>query len=267
MSLIRKLKGNRAPKHVDTFDFSTLYTNIPDQLLLDSLGKLILEAYRVRGATFICVSYNNIFWSNSQHREYFNVSASKLVEYITFLVDNIFVAAGDQVFKQTVGIPMGTDCAPLLANLFLFFYEYNYVKEKLKTNHASALKWRYTARYIDDLLTINNPSFQNEGHNIYPPQLSLKKTTECPEMASFLDICIHNKDNKLTTSVYDKRDKFNFYMVKFPRMDSNIPNKPAYGVYISQLVRILCRICDTFVDFNNRHVNSYNKTPKTRLQI
>ena len=44
------------------------------------------------------------------------------------------MAAGDQVFKQTVGIPMGTDFAPLLANLFLFFYEYNYVKEKLKTN-------------------------------------------------------------------------------------------------------------------------------------
>ena len=126
LSLIRKLKGNRASNHVDTFDFSTLYTNIPHHLLLDSLGKLILEAYRVRGVTFICVSYNNIFWSNSQHREYFN-SASKLVEYITFLVDNIFVAAGDQVFKQTVGIPMGTDCAPLLADLFLFFYEYNYV--------------------------------------------------------------------------------------------------------------------------------------------
>ena len=155
-----------------------------------------------------------------------------------------------------------TDCAPLLANLF---YEYNYVKEKLKTNHASALKWRYTARYIDDLLTINNPSFQNEVHNnIYPPQLSLKKTTECPKMASFLDICIHNKDNKLTTSVYDKRDNFNFYIVKFPHiMDSNIPNKPAYGVYISQLVRI-CRICDTlnFVDFNNRHVTLTSRLQK-----
>ena len=81
-----------------------------------------------------------MFWSNSLHKEYITVSASKLVEYITFLVDNIFVAAGDQVLKQTVGIPMGTDCAPLLANLFLFFYEYNYVKESLKTNHASSLK-------------------------------------------------------------------------------------------------------------------------------
>ena len=90
------------------------------------------------------------------------------------------MAAGDQVFKQTVGIPTGTDCVPLLANVFLFFYEY-----KLRLI-ATALKWRYTARYIDDLLTINNPSFQNELHNIYPPQMSLKKTTECPEMASFL---------------------------------------------------------------------------------
>ena len=148
---------------------------------------------------------------------------------------------------------MGTDCTPILANLFLFFYEYNYVKEKLKTEHTSALKWSHTARYVDDLLNINNSSFQNEIPNIYLPQLCLKKTTECPEMASFLDICIHNHETGLTTSVYDKRDHFNFYIVKFPHLDSNIPSKPAYGVYILQLVTI-CRIYDTFVDFNNTHV-------------
>ena len=132
LSLIRKFKRNRAPKHVDTFDFATLYPNIPHHLLTDSLRILIIEAYSVRGATYMCIGFDNIFWLNTQHRTYFNVSASKLVEYITFLVDNIFITAGDHVFKQTVGIPMGTDCAPLLANLFPFFYKYNYLKEKLK---------------------------------------------------------------------------------------------------------------------------------------
>ena len=49
-----------------------------------------------------------------------------------FSINNIYVRVGNRIFKQTIGIPMGTDCAPLLANLFLFFYDYKYVKHKLK---------------------------------------------------------------------------------------------------------------------------------------
>ena len=52
-----------------------------------------------------------------------------------------------------VGIPMGTDCAPLLANLFLFYYEYKYMKNLIKTNLMLAKKFNGTMRYIDDLLT------------------------------------------------------------------------------------------------------------------
>ena len=147
---------------------------------------------------------------------------------------------------------MGTDCAPLLANLFLFFYEYKYVKDKLKTNPREARLLRHTVRYIDDLLTLNNPAFEQEIPNIYPPQLQLKKTTETPVKLSYLDICIEIIERKFKTSVYDKRDAFKFHIVNFPFLDSNIPTKPAYGVYISQLVRI-GRICGQYEDFKNRH--------------
>ena len=44
-------------------------------------------------------------------------------ELLTYLVDNIFVVVGNRIYTQCIGIPMGTDCAPLLANLFLFYYE------------------------------------------------------------------------------------------------------------------------------------------------
>ena len=61
------------------------------------------------------------------------------------------------------------DCAPLLANLFLFFYEYKYIlKNKLKNNHKQATLFRHTVRYVDDLLTLNNSSFEKEIPNIYP---------------------------------------------------------------------------------------------------
>ena len=69
---------------------------------------------------------------------------------------------------------MGTDCTPFLANLFLFHYEYKYMKEKLKQNNQLAKTFRYTFHYINDLLAVNNPNFENEIGNIYPPQLELK---------------------------------------------------------------------------------------------
>ena len=54
------------------------------------------------------------------------------------------------------------------------------------------------------------------------------------------------------TEVFDKRDSFNFDIVNYPYMSSNIPTKPTYGVYVSQLIRI-CRICDTYLSFVTRH--------------
>ena len=65
-TLIDKLNKNRKTKHFDTFYFSTLYTSIPHDILLESLHNLIIEAFRIRGATFISVSYDNVFWSNTR---------------------------------------------------------------------------------------------------------------------------------------------------------------------------------------------------------
>ena len=90
-------------------------------------------------------------------------------------------------------------------------------------------------RYIDDLLTLNNSRFECAIDDIYPPELQLKKTMECPTSLSYLDIMITIDNGKYSTMIYDKRDSFN---VNFSHLCSNIPSKPAYGVYISQLVRI-----------------------------
>ena len=67
---------------------------------------------------------------------------------------------------QCIGIPMGTDCAPLLTNLFLFYYEYKYMRNLIKTNLMLAKKFSNTMRYIDDLLTLNNPLFQSAIEDI-----------------------------------------------------------------------------------------------------
>ena len=75
---------------------------------------------------------------------------------------------------------------------------YSYIKAywtdntELKLSQKVAVRFKYTLRYyIDDLLMLNNPHFEEEIPNIYPPQLVLKKTTEATNKLSYLDMCIH----------------------------------------------------------------------------
>ena len=79
--------------------------------------------------------------------------------------------------------------------------------------------------------------------DIYPCELQLKKTTECETQLSYLDLLVTIENGKYLTALYDKRDNFNY---NNPYLSSNIPSGPAYGVYVSQLVRI-GRICSNYI--------------------
>ena len=80
-----------------------------------------------------------------------------------FLIDNIFVQFGGRVFQQTIGIPMGTNCAPLLVDLFLFLYESDFLEELLKLlkqkQKQLAQSFNFSFRYIDDVLSLKQFSF------------------------------------------------------------------------------------------------------------
>ena len=71
-------------------------------------------------------------------------------------IDNCYVTCGDSLFRQKIGIPMGTDCAPFLAKLFLYSYEHEWMMTMKETNPQLVRQFNKSARYIDDLLTINN---------------------------------------------------------------------------------------------------------------
>ena len=73
---------------------------------------------------------------------------------------------------------------------------------------------------------------------MYPAELKIKDTTESNTSASYLDLLLSiESDDQLRTSLYDKRDDFNFHVTNFPFLSSNIPSSPAYCVFISQLIR------------------------------
>ena len=109
-----------------------------------------------------------------------------------------------------------------------------------------------TYRYIDDVLSISNGKFEDYLHLIYPNELEIKNTTDTVKSASYLDLYLQiDQNGHLSTKLYDKRDDFNFPIVNFPFLSSNIPASPAYGVYMSQLIRY-SRACTSYVDFKTR---------------
>ena len=122
----------------------------------------------------------------------------------------------------------------------------NLLRDKKKT---LAVAFNSTFRYIDDVLSINNGNFHSYVDTIYPGGLEIKDTTESDTSVSYLDILFEKDTNgNLTTKLYDKRDDFNFSIVNFSYLCSNIPSLPAYGVYISQLIRY-ARACSTYEQF------------------
>ena len=153
-------------------------------------------------------------------------------------LDNIYIRFGTKLYRQIVGIPMGTNCAPLVADLFLFCYERDFMKDLSSDNQADVIKaFNTTSRYLDDLLNIDNPYFEGMVNQIYPSELQLNKANTSDTEAPFLDLHLSISNGFVSSKIYDKRDDFDFDIVNFPFLDGDVPRRPSYGVYISQLIR------------------------------
>ena len=242
LSSLSHLRVHRATS-IQTFDFSTLYTSIPHDLLTSRMNNIINNAFKHKNGatryTHIKVGRNKSYLTSDPLNGDNKYTVNDICKMIEFLVDNIYVRFGGQLFRQMVGIPMGTNCAPLLADLFLYSYENEFLDKLIKEGKRKlARKFNLSYRYIDDLISFNNKRFKEFISDIYAKELTISETTESTSIASYLDLLfIRDKSNNITTKLYDKRDAFGFHIVNFPFMSSNIPSVPAYGVYASQLIR------------------------------
>ena len=80
---------------------------------------------------------------------------------------------------------------------------------------------------------------------MYPAEFEIKDTTGSNTSASYLDLLLSiESDGQLRVSLYDKHDDYNFHITNFPFLGSNIPSSPAYGVFVSQLIRY-ARACSS----------------------
>ena len=111
---------------MSTYDFATLYTTLPHNLIKDKLINLIERAFQRKGFPYLACNYRNAFLLRNKLKISCMVM-SKCMYCANLLLDNIFIRFGTKLYRQVVGIPMGTDCAPLVADLFLFCNERDFM--------------------------------------------------------------------------------------------------------------------------------------------
>ena len=155
--------------------------------------------------------------------------------------------------QQIVELPMGTNCAPLVADLFLYCYERDFMDSLNHDNQADVIEaFNSTSRYIDDLLNIDNPYFEGMDNQIYPPEVQLNEANISDTEAPFLDLHLSVTNGFVSSQIYDKRDDFDFDVVNFPFLDGDVPRRASYGVYITQLRRF-ATVCNHVTDFKARN--------------
>ena len=239
---ITNLNNKGKGSSVYSFDFSRLYTNIPHDLLRENIKFAVEEAFKVKaGMTYIKVNKKSATWAKSKPKstKVMYLSSTDIIEMLGYLLDNIYVKYRGNIFRQIIGVPMGTDCAPDLANLFLFVFEYKYVMNLISTGDSDMRLLRFVYRYIDDLLILNdNGNFANIYTDIYPDVMELKSTGSSAQHVSFLDMDIKALGNRFKYTLYDKRNDFGFKVISLPNLSGNIPINQAYGTFYSQIVRI-----------------------------
>ena len=148
---------------------------------------------------------------------------------------------------------MGTNCAPLVADLFLFCYERDFMMSLSDDKQADAIDaFNTTSRYLDDILNINNVYFDNMVSQIYPSELQLNKANNSDTKAAFLDLHLSISNDIVSTKIYDKRDDFDFEIANFPFLDGYVPRSTSNGVNISQLIHF-ARASSYVADFNTRN--------------
>ena len=239
-----KSRGFRATS-LSTYDLSTLYTTLPHNLIKEKLINLIEWTFKREDSPYIaCITKDRLSSL---------LKTQNVCQALIYLLDNIYIRFRTKLYIQIVGIPMGTNCAPLVAYLFLFLRDF--MRSLSDVKQAEIIEaFKSTSIYLDDLLNIDNPYFEGMVNRMYPPELRLIKANTSDTEAPCLDLHLSISNGFVSSKIYDKRDDFDFdiHVVNFPFLDGDVPRSTSYGVYISQLIRF-ARMSSHVNDFNARN--------------
>ena len=162
---------------IKSFYFST-YTAIPHDKLKSKLKAIINQCFFHKNGNrrflYVVIGYKDSYVVRDHSDAPQKYSDADVIKMLEYLIDNIFVEFGGRIFQQTIDIPMGTNCAPLLADLFLYSYEAEFVQSLLLLQAGKkhlAQQFNFTYRYIDDVLSLKNTKIAEYLEFIYPREL------------------------------------------------------------------------------------------------
>ena len=219
---------------MSTYDFSTLYTTLPHHLIKDKLIDLINRKFIRENTKYLACNEECAFFTSDVYNNHNLWSCQKVCNALVYLLDNIFIRFGTKLYRQIIGIPMGTNCAPLVADFFLFCYERDFMKSLSRENQADIIEaFNSASRYIDDLLNIDNIYFDQMLDRIYPTELQLNRANSSDTEAPFLDLNLCISNGRVSTKI---RDDFDFDIVNFPFLDGDVPRRTHMGYTYLNLV-------------------------------
>ena len=284
--------GYFAWRHVEfgVHDFTTLYTTLPHDEIRVAMRAIVNEVFLARHAgqwlrvTRLVDGGHAFEWvaraasgtlpaPNGLVRHY---DAATVLRDVDFILDNIYVTLGDDVYRQVLGVPMGFSCSPMLAVIMLAYHEITFVRRlvaqaqqrstsvngaptmvetpsgrvslspQVRTQMQElAVRVASCCRAIDDVLMIDLTSAERRWvlDRIYPASLQLTEEYASPGPIRYLDMEIKHDRGGFYTDLYDKRDVMAAAgkmdrVRKFPHVDSALSLQCKYGCITSFLHRI-----------------------------
>ena len=233
--------------------FSALCAALPRGLVGDGLVGLVGGAFRGEGSPCLACGGRGAFFASEEPGRCHAWSCRGVCGALAFLLDGIFIRFGTKLYRQVVGIPMGTNCAPLVADLFLFCCGGDFVVSLSDGGRADVVgAFDAASRCLDDVLDIDGVCFEGVVGRVCPSGLQLGGASASGAEAAFLDLRLSVSDGIVSTKICGRRDDFDFEIVNFPFLDGGVPRSASCGVCVSWLVRFAgASSCVT--DFNTRN--------------
>jgi len=213
-----------------------MFTGLEHTEILYGVSHLIDLCFRNSGKQLIAIGYKNVYYSNV--KSYNNTvyldkwDCKNLVE---FLLNNTYIQFAGKLFKQVIGVPMGANSSPALADCTLAWFEFEFLSNP--RNSQQARQANHSIRYIDDILSVNNPNFSTIADTIYPKSLPLECTSQI-DRCNYLDMSLDiSSGGKLGVKIFQKTDSFNFPVIRYGFHDSNVHSSVGTKVFYSELIR------------------------------
>ena len=245
-----RLRGFRGSQ-VSSFDFSALYTSLPHGLVGAEVLSLVNWCFNRGSRACLCASDGAGFFGDRRCGSYGCWSCAELCEAFAFLVEGMCMQFDGMVCRQVVGIPVGASCAPLVADLFLYCCERDFVSDLRGSKRFDLIDvFNDASRCLGGIFAIGGPGFEKHLLDVYPAELQLNGANASDKEASFLDLGVEVVDSDIHAGVCDKRDDFGFPIVGFPWLGGGVPGLPSCGVCISRLLGF-ARCCAGVLDFHS----------------